>query len=189
MISIGIAAGGRSTRFGSDKRYAAFGGSTLLETVLGNFRGFADIILSVDSKENAPQGLDENIRITEDVEQGIGPIEAISRILEASDNEFVFICAGDMPFVKGDFASYLASFITEGVACICPVSEGRVNPLCAIYSTKMLPVLEEFKARKDYRLRDVLDAVNTLYVPFPQGGFGSEVFRNINTYEDYLSAF
>lgn len=189
MISIGIAAGGRSTRFGSDKRYASFGGSTLLETVLGNFRGFTDIVLSVDSRENAPQGLDENIRIIEDAVQGIGPMEAVSRILESAVNEFVFICAGDMPFVKGDFANYLASFINEDLAGICPVSDGRVNPLCAIYSTRMLPVLNGFKARKNYRLRDALYAVNTLYIPFPQGGFGSEVFRNINTYEDYLAAF
>ncbi len=180
-ISIGITAGGRSSRFGSDKRFALYEGKSFLENAIDRFSSFSDIILSVDSY------LDDfgKYRQIVDEVKDIGPLEAIHQLLAAADNEYVFILPVDMPLVDRDIAVFLSTYIEDGIECICPIVEKRKHPLCAIYKRSILPKVEDMIGKGNYRLQDLLSSINTKYVDFSFSRFSPSCFANVNTYEDY----
>ncbi|MBQ3829905.1 MAG: molybdenum cofactor guanylyltransferase [Spirochaetales bacterium] len=176
-LTVGIAAGGKSSRFGSDKRYARFEGKSFLDNLIDKYSSFPELILSVDSiLESYSQ-----YRQVVDGIRGIGPIEAIHQILVASRTEYAFIIAVDMPLAGREIADILAKRIDDNIDCICPVSDGHKQPLCAIYSKKIIPCVEKMISVGNYRLRDLLDSITTEYVDLPP-----DCFLNINTPEDYM---
>ncbi|MBR1918479.1 MAG: molybdopterin-guanine dinucleotide biosynthesis protein B [Spirochaetales bacterium] len=180
-ISIGITAGGRSSRFGSDKRFALYEGKSFLQNAIARFSSFSEVLLAVDSYIEGLSGCRQVL----DEFQGIGPIEAIRQLLLASENEHVFILPVDMPRLESDIALFLSTYIEEGVDCICPVVEERKHPLCAIYSRRILPAVDEMIGEGDYRLQNLLGRARTKYVDFSFSRFSPSCFLNVNTREDY----
>ncbi|MDD6880751.1 MAG: molybdopterin-guanine dinucleotide biosynthesis protein B [Firmicutes bacterium] len=185
-ISIGITAGGKSSRFGQDKRFILYKGRTLLENAILNFNSFDDLILSVDSISNISFSSNCLLNIVQDKEKSIGPIEAISQILSNSKYDNTFIFAVDMPLINKDFALFLSSYISSDFDVICPTLDGKINPLCAIYNKKILPIVEKQKINKNYKLHSLLQCVNTKYVDLSYTRFDRRIFSNCNTYEEYL---
>ena len=187
-LSIGLAAGGRSSRFNSDKRFAEYDGKTFLERALDNFSDFDDIILSLNSRDVIlPPSIPDAVTRVYDERQDTGPIEALYQILGKAENEYTFILPVDMPLIKSDVALFLASYIADGIDIVCPVVGGRVYPLCAIYSRKVLSVIRRQREDGVYRLMSVLKQANTKYVDMSYSCFPEKTFLNINTPEDYRS--
>lgn len=185
-ISIGITAGGKSSRFGQDKRFIYYKGRTLLENAILNFNSFDDLLLSVDSVSNINFSSNFLVNIVKDKETEIGPIEAISQILSNSKNDNTFIFAVDMPLINRDFALFLSTYISSDVDVICPTLDGKINPLCAIYNKRIIPIIEKQKANKNYKLHSLLQSVNTKYVDLSYTRFDKKIVSNCNTFDEYL---
>lgn len=83
-------------------------------------------------------------------------MEGIRQVLIHTSCDYVFVCAGDMPFITGDLVRYMAEFISSDYDCYCMVDEDHIHPLCAIYSKKILPVIEELIEQGQYRLMQIL---------------------------------
>ena len=80
----------------------------------------------------------------------------------------------------------LQGFMDPGAGAVVPVEEdGRVHPLCAVYRRDAAPVLLEQLQSGNFRMRDVLGRLRTVYVPAEELPMGSRILCNVNTPEEY----
>ena len=184
-ISIGILAGGKSNRMGKNKALMKINGKTFLEILLDEFKEYSDIIVS--------QAYDNEYKLTgcrfvSDEENEKGPLEGICRILEAAENEYVFICAADMPFLKKELADFLSQFISKDIDCCCIDDGERLHPLCAIYSKRVVQTAKRLISENKLKLTEFLQNIKTKYISFGYTCFDRKQICNINTYEEYLKA-
>jgi molybdopterin-guanine dinucleotide biosynthesis protein A len=139
-----VLAGGRSSRFGSDKALALFRGEPLIAHVLRRLRGedaargfaqgtgagFAQVAVVAKEPERYAAFGAELLRDTSPLETPLAGLEAG---LAASRHELVFACGADMPFAA-DTALLDALFVAiAGRDAAVPVGAGVPQPLCALW--------------------------------------------------------
>jgi len=182
QISIGVLAGGKSTRMGQNKALLEVNQQSFISKICTELGGFDELLISV-----AEKGMyaDLGYPTVCDEHADIGPIEGIYQLVAHAHNEYVFVCAVDMPFMQKELVSYMAEYISSDYDCYCMMDEDHIHPLCAIYSKKMLPVIAAQIAKGQYRLMDVLRQVQTKYIHLETSCFDSKVVKNINTKEEY----
>ena len=179
--SVGILAGGKSSRMGKNKALLEFESDTFIGHAVKEFRGH-EIIISA-SGQNEYEKLPA--KIVNDENKDIGPIEGIRQVLKAASEDYVFICACDMPFITAKIADYIAEFISSDYDCYVITDEDRMHPLCAIYSKRVLPVIEKLIANGDHKLRLILDNSRTKFISLGNTNFEKKIVRNVNTKEEY----
>ena len=155
-LSVGVLAGGRSTRMGQDKALLQLESKRFIDRICEELGGFSQVLISA-----ARRGLyeDTGFEVVYDVHQDIGPIEGIYQVLSHAREEYVFICAADMPFIRRELVEYMAEFISSDYDCYCLVDEDHIHPLCAIYAMRMRGGVVERLRSGRYRLLTVLRAV------------------------------
>jgi molybdopterin-guanine dinucleotide biosynthesis protein A len=179
-----ILAGGKSTRMGADKAFIEFEGRTLLARALDLARSITPNVRIVGTREKfvkfAP--------VVEDIFRERGPLGGIHAALRTSKTELNFMLAVDMPFVSETFLHYLigeARTATEATV-IVPRSEGRRQPLCAVYHPRFGDVAEQALLAGRNRIDSLFDVVETRVIEEDEldgAGFSSPIFRNLNTPE------
>ncbi len=168
---------------GQDKALLQLESQRFIDRICRELSGFSQVLISAAGK-----GLyeDTGFQVVYDEHRDIGPIEGIYQSLSNATEEYVFICAADMPFIKKELVEYMAEFISSDYDCYCLVDEDHIHPLCAIYSRRMLDVVREQIESGHYRLLNVLRAVRTKYIRLENSCFERRVVRNINTREEYV---
>ncbi len=198
-LSVMILTGGRSSRMKQDKALLEYGQDSFLGHLAGElFKDpdpapadgmhvtITEIFLSAaGSGDYAELGLP----VIADENQNIGPIEGIRRGLGYAREEYLFVCAVDMPFIKRDMALRLAQFISPDYDAYVLREGERVHPACGIYHRSVGTCAERMIMQGRYRLRDLLNEVRTRYVDIDKCHFRSETLQNINTPEDYETVF
>ena len=184
-LGIGILAGGKSSRMGENKALMKIGRERIIDKLTRELGGFSELIISAAKKGEYE---DLGFRMVYDEAKEIGPIEGIRSVLSAAKEEFVFICAADMPNITREFVLALSHFISSDNDCYVITDEEHIQPLCAIYRKSVLPVIEELIKEGKYRLRLIFDRVNTKYIPIEILNFSSKTVKNINTRDDYTEA-
>lgn len=181
-LGAGILAGGKSTRMGRNKALLELNDRRFIDRIAGELSCFCKPIISA-----ADRGIYEELGlpVVYDERRDIGPMEGIYQILKNTSREYVFICGADMPFLKKELVFYMAEFISSDYDCICLADGEHLHPLCAIYSKKVLPVIEELIAGGQYRLLEILRRVRTKYISLEYTCFDKKVVRNINTRQEY----
>lgn len=181
-LSTGILAGGKSTRMGQNKALLEFNNRRFIDLISHELSSFSEVLISA-----AGEGIyeDTGLKVVYDEHVDIGPMEGIYRILKEAEEEYVFICAADMPFLKKELVAYMAEFISSDYDCFCLMDEEHIHPLCAIYSKRMLGVIEELIAKGKYRLMDILNGVRTKYIRLEMTCFDKKIVKNINTKDEY----
>lgn len=177
-LSCGILAGNRSNRQGSNKVLAAINQKNYLQTLAKELSCFDELLISC----NYPQSLDipeDSIPVLDEI-CDIGPIEGIRQIIRQARNEFVFICAGDMPFLKKELVTYMEGLISSEYDCYVVCSEDKKQPLCTIYSHEVLPEIEAMIGEGVYRLMTLLDRVRTKYIYLKSTCFSEKVVKNLH---------
>jgi len=184
-ISVGILAGGKSSRMGKNKALLKLENELVIERLIHEFGGFSEVIISAAKKGEYEEF---GQQVVYDDNNDIGPIEGIRQVLLAANEEYVFICAADMPFLKKRIAEYIAGYICSDYDCYVIADEDHIQPLCAIYSKKALPVIEKLISGGRYRLREIFDILSTKYIPLELSVFDKKIVRNINTKDEYFDA-
>ncbi|MBR0131471.1 MAG: molybdopterin-guanine dinucleotide biosynthesis protein B [Lachnospiraceae bacterium] len=184
-LSIGILAGGKSSRMGENKALLKIGKDRVIDRLTKELGSFSELIISA-AKKGEYESL--GFRTVYDETKEIGPIEGIRAVLKAAKEEYVFICAADMPNITADFVRALSHFISSDNDCYVICDEDHIQPLCAIYKKSVLPVVEELIANGQYRLRMIFDKVNTKYIPIGMLNFSKKTVKNINTKDEYIEA-
>ena len=181
--SVGILAGGKSTRMGQNKALMEFQNETMITRISRQFSDCHEVLVSASQRGIYEA---EGLRVVYDEAAGIGPIEGIRQLVSHAGEEYIFICAADMPFVDRKIAEYLAEFISSDYDCYVVTDEEHVHPLCAIYSKRVLPVIEELIREKRYKLIEILNRVRTKYVSLKYTNFDRRIVKNVNTKDEYL---
>ena len=184
-LSVGILAGGKSTRMGRDKALLPAGDRTMIERIAEELGGFSEVLVSA-AEEGAYR--ETGLRVCPDERPGIGPIEGIRQVLRAAKEDYAFICAADMPFIRKEAVLALAAAIRPGDDCCVLTRGGQPEPLCAVYSRRVLPLIDGLIAEGCYRPRALYPLCRVRYVPLEETGLGPETVENLNTPEEYAAA-
>jgi molybdopterin-guanine dinucleotide biosynthesis protein A len=173
---------------GQDKAFLEFGGRTLLAHALDRLQaatGNAWIVGSADKFA----GLGP---VVEDVYAACGPLGGIHAALAATRTDPNLITAVDMPFLHLDFLAYLiAQARTSEAVVVAPKADGKLQPLCAIYRKDFGEVARRSLRAGNYKVGSLFAEVQTRIIEeseLEQNGFGKEMFRNLNTEQEWQQA-
>lgn len=184
-ISVGILAGGNSSRMGTDKALIRIGNERFIDRISDELGSFSEIIVSAGTCRTYEE---LGFKTVYDENVGIGPMEGIRQILRNADTEYVFICAADMPFIKKELVRYMLGYISSDHDCYVVADEDHIHPLCAIYKKSAIPVIEELISNGQYRLREIFARIPTKYITLDFTVFDRKIIRNINTREELADA-
>lgn len=136
-----VVAGGKSSRFGEDKLSYQLGGHAILERVVSclAFLDSDTIIVTSEEKGYIGEGLGRCKTVFDFIPQG-GPLASIYTGLSFTEQEYSFVCAGDMPFISKDVISYMTEEIKDNDVVIPEIGDG-LQTLHAIYSRKCYSIL------------------------------------------------
>ena len=197
MISIAILCGGKSERFGADKSLHKINNKTIVEIIYNKFKNHTDdIFLQLTKRNPEPSKIlefSENIQF--DIINEKGPLGGIFSALTHANHNQVFIVAGDLINVEKNIMDELAKFIDYNL--VVPKWDNNfVEPLCAIYSKNILPVVEKQinindlkinnlfkKIEKEYSERYRIKYVNINEL-IDDNKISKNCFQNINTIKD-----
>ena len=155
-----VLAGGRSSRFGSDKALAPWAGGTMIAGVLAALEPVVDERLVV---AKSPDRYVEGLRGVRPVRDGFSahhPLAGIAAGLRAARAPWAFVCACDMPLLQPALVRILLAS-APGHDAVVPVWEGRPQALCAVYSTTCLDSIDRL-LREDGSVEELFTSVRTL---------------------------
>lgn len=180
MVAGLILAGGKNSRMnGNTKLFLEYQGQPFLYHIKRAMKQLPQIYLSVNHQDGY-----ENLGLPLIVDEfeGIGPMGGICSALRRCSEDALLVVASDMPFVSQETVSLLLSqyeckpMLT--LACINRVAQ----PLLGIYPRNVLPLVEGLIAKKDFRLRCIMEQVEHSLIDLPDGDLSAE---NINTPDEY----
>ena len=136
-----VLTGGRSSRFGSDKALLDWHGRPLVLHVAERVRLAAGSVTLVGAPERyAHLGLD----VIPDAVTGAGPLGGVVTALAHTTASWNLVTACDMPGLTAAFLVGLleCASATDADILLPHDSEGRPEPLCAVYHARCRPALE-----------------------------------------------
>jgi molybdopterin-guanine dinucleotide biosynthesis protein A len=183
-----VLAGGKSSRMGSDKAFLRLGEETLLSQALKIAGAVTRQVRIVgNASKFAAFG-----QVVEDLYRDRGPLGGIHAALSSSVTELNLMLAVDLPFVGLKFLKYLLMRARESGAIVTvPRAGSGLQPLCAIYRRGFLEAAEESLREGKNRI-DSLFTKDVAFVieesELARAGFSVEMFRNLNTPEEFEMA-
>ncbi len=161
-----VLAGGRSSRFGSDKLVARVDGRTLLVNAIDGVTPASVEILVVGAPEATPN-LPRGVGLVHDPVAFEGPLAGLAAGLQAAHEAIVLIVGGDMPSLVGAVVeSMLVELDQADVEAVVLEHDGRARPLpLALRREPALTAATALLARGERRLRTLLDALTTRVIP------------------------
>ncbi len=178
-IPLVILAGGKSSRMGRDKALLPFGDEkTLTEYQLKRFLPhFRSIYVSCKSKDKF--NFDANF-IEDDKSFDLSaPFIALLTVLESLESEFVAFISVDTPFVDLEiFKSLYEQLEGDGVVAKSP---NGVEPLCAIYSRGIIPILIDLIKQEKFRFAYLFEKIDLKEIEFVD----EKRFINLNRPSEY----
>lgn len=160
-----ILAGGKGTRLGEqEKALLTFKDKTLLEKAVDVLRPLVDeVIISVRDQRQQKifSGFVKGVFFLCDKYQGRGPLAGILEGMRTASGNYVFVVACDMPFLQPDVIDLLFKEAVGHAAAVPMWTDGRKEPLHAVYNREQLiPVVERSMLMDDHR---VMAAVSQLH--------------------------
>lgn len=173
--------GGQGKRMGNmNKSTLKIGDATFGEVALNALSIFPKTIISAKTRTaSLPVAYDKVYDIVD-----AGPLGAIFSVLQKVNTEYIFVISCDMPYIDRSIISYVLSQGDQRYAAIIPTIWNRLEPLCGLYSRKMLPIIEAQLEAKTFSLRKTLEMVPTKYVDLTGTPHARKLF-NVNYPTDY----
>jgi molybdenum cofactor guanylyltransferase len=130
-------AGGRSSRFGSNKLQANVRGRPVLSWVWEAASAVAAPVALVvrDAPEFAPPGM----VLLYDTPGAEGPLGGIAAALSWSPSARLLVLAGDLPLVTPTLLGRLLDF-DPSAPVVAPQVGEHIQPLCAVYQASLAPL-------------------------------------------------
>jgi len=165
-LEIAILAGGRSSRFGSNKALAPWRGRPLLISVVERLRRLTEriFIIANDPAPYRPLGLP----IHPDLYPGGGPLAGLHSALVHARGEALFLLACDMPLVEPRLVAHMARLARRHrwMRIVTVERGGRWEPLHSIYPVHLAREAEGLlKAGQRWGLRRFMAGYRPVVVP------------------------
>lgn len=187
-----VLAGGKSSRFGSNKVLQVFGTQNLLQRVLTRVNCLVSAITIVGAGEPADLGVSDfpEVKVVRDVYPGRGPLGGIHAGLLASSYDHNLVIASDMPFLNQALLKHMIG-LSAGYDLVIPRLGNFVEPLHAIYSRRCLELIEVLIRQDNLSILRLLPLVNVRYIEAEDiRRFDPRrlSFFNVNTKSDFARA-
>jgi ABC-type transporter Mla maintaining outer membrane lipid asymmetry ATPase subunit MlaF/molybdopterin-guanine dinucleotide biosynthesis protein A len=170
---------------GSDKALLQFGGMTLLERALQAGHAIAEKLYIVGQRGRYGQFGE----VIEDIYPDCGPLGGIHAALSTTTTDLNLMLSVDMPLMAARFLEWLVRQAqTSRELIVVPDALGGLQPLCAIYRPQARDAAEQALKRGDYKISHLFSAVHTRQILLQEivaAGFSPDIFRNVNTSEEY----
>jgi molybdopterin-guanine dinucleotide biosynthesis protein A len=180
-----ILAGGRSSRFGSDKASALLRGRPLLEWVTDAVSEVCDELVVVRAQGQSLPTIESPVplSVVDDEYDARGPLAGLVTGMHAARHPLCFAAACDAPLLRPAVIRLLPERI-GGADTAVPLVEGLRQPLVALYRReKCLSVFERQLAAGNGRILDSLHRLRVADVPetaMRQADPHLDSFRNAN---------
>ena len=160
-----ILAGGKSTRFGSDKASALLLGRPLLQWVVDALSPACSELLIVAAQGQILPKIQSGVhtQTITDRYEALGPLAAMVAAFEHSAAEICFVAACDVPLLRPELVRHLLS-LAGSYDVVCAKTGESLQPLTAVYRREAcLPV---FRKRLEARQLKVIDAYADIRVRY-----------------------
>ncbi len=151
-----VLAGGKSSRFGSNKALAPWGQRTVIAHIVQTAWRVSDAVYIVTNDPRAY--MDLPAAIIQDTYPGKGPLSGILAALAIAPANRVFVLGCDMPCVLPEVMDHMWR-ITTWAPVVLPVTSRGIEPLHAIYHVALAPVILHALARGIRSVRELLQSV------------------------------
>lgn len=165
-----VLAGGRSSRFGTDKLAARFGDSSLLERAVAAVGAVAsEVVVVVAPGDDRPlPATSVPVRRAVDPEPFGGPLVGLLAGLEAARESVAVVVGGDMPTLSPDVLRFLirALVASEGSRdAAVLVQRGEIRPLpCAVRNGIATQAARRVLGDGERSLKALIRSINALSV-------------------------
>lgn len=177
--TLAILAGGKSSRMNyNNKALLTLKEKTFIEHIIEAGSDYKEIII-VANDEEAYKPF--KLRIIKDIISGKGPLSGIHSALKNSTTEDVLCIACDMPLISKETLNTLGN-INDNYDVLVPKIQKRLQPLCAIYSKKLIKEIEGSLIRNENKLQMLINSIENKIV---YKKLEDRDFTNINTPEEY----
>ncbi|RIL02669.1 molybdenum cofactor guanylyltransferase [bacterium] len=180
-----ILAGGKSTRFGSDKASAVVAGKPMLQWVAQALQVACDRLVIVRAAEQVLPRLElaKSAVVVEDRWEARGPLAGLASGLPAVETDYCFAASCDAPLLQPRLVQFLADRARGHDVALVEVAR-RLNPLVAAYrAATCLPGFEKAVERGDLKITDAFAGLDVLVVDEGEASAqdpGLFSFRNAN---------
>ena len=181
--TLAILVGGQSSRMNyNNKALLKYKDHKFIEHIIAAGRDYKEIII-ISNKKEEYKGF--NLRIVEDIYKGNGPLSGIHSALMNSTTNEVLCIACDMPLITKETLNVLGNY-DENYDVLIPKVLGRLQPLCAVYSKKIIPNIEEAIRENNNKLQLLIKTLNYKVIEGNEDNkFIEKEFLNINTEKGY----
>jgi molybdopterin-guanine dinucleotide biosynthesis protein A len=188
-----ILAGGRSSRFGSNKADARLGNKTLLEHTIAKVeKNFSEVLIV--SNEESIKTIKKNIFLVKDFVKGqLGPLIGVlsaMKWIEKNNKKYKWIVTFpcDTPFFDDAIIEKLKNCSISGDYLLFFInSKKKRHNIFGLWSLKLIDILEEDIRSNNFRKVDLwADKIGVKNVEVNTEEF--DKFLNINTLDDFEEA-
>nr|QCB64992.1 molybdenum cofactor guanylyltransferase [uncultured bacterium] len=205
-----VLAGGRSSRFGSDKAEAVYRGKTMLSTAIKLIRELGaiglvggDVMVSCGQKSMSLPG----VTSVPDSRPNCGPLGGIESAIMASTADRLLFLTCDMPLVTSDMLVRQIKKVDEfpdTQAVAWKSRSGRISPFPLLISRSVITLLSDYidtfepqeltchsteniekpnRHIKKLSIKNFLNTLSTTFIPIDS----KALFANVNTVDDLRS--
>ena len=183
--------GGKSSRMGQDKAQLLLGGQPIWKKIAQELSACGRLYLSVS--QTCDEKALEGYPIIRDVVPDCGVMGGLYSAFQAIEEDLLFACACDMPFLNRRFIRWMLNRWEEEVQkgrqwdgiVVCG-DDGKTYATAALYHRRLQGKLEEQVRQRRLRMHTfVREEANMLLLPMGEVTSFSRCFQNINTPEDY----
>ncbi|NCA87037.1 MAG: hypothetical protein EOM83_15990 [Clostridia bacterium] len=193
-----LLAGGKSSRMSQEKGLVLLYGKPLVTYALEAFAPWCTEIL-ISSNSHAYDHL--GCRVVPDIIANSGPMGGIYSCMLQSQSEekdakaspqssknternkeWFFVLSCDMPRITSKTVAHIISLSGDAEITVPWHGGEHYEPLCAVYSRRLLPLMESYIHEGNFKIPDLIKQVNTRRILIPDDPVLNEAdFYNVNT--------
>jgi molybdopterin-guanine dinucleotide biosynthesis protein A len=175
-----VLAGGRGRRLGGDKAIVELESRPLLLYPVEALHELCDEVVVVAKRDTLLPPLAGIADLWIEPDEPRHPLLGVVHALRLAVGRPILVVAVDLPLMDAATLRLIAQTDPGDAAVVVPRVHGRLQPLCALYTPRALPGLEDFDA--DARTTEVVEALGIREVEPPD----PSAFYNVNRPEDLL---
>ncbi len=161
-----ILAGGKSTRFGSDKASAVVAGRPMLQLVAEALAQVCEslVVVRAGGQQLPPIDVGAPVHVVDDRWPGRGPLAGLASGFPAVSTEYCFAASCDAPLLQPGLVRFLAER-AAGHDIALVETGGHLNPLAAVYrASACLHAFESAVERGELKITDAFGGLDVVLV-------------------------
>ncbi len=181
--SAAIIAGGKSSRFGTNKANACFQNNKLIDIAVQNcYKISSDVFMITSSRYKYENLLVPTIS---DIIPNCGPLGGIFTALVHSNNPYICTIPCDMPLLVPDLFRLLFKKRSDNRPVVAR-SENGIEPLLSLWPTGLVSSLYSYIKDGKYNLRYILTELQAIEINIPllMKNYNPNIFTNVNYKKD-----